>query len=73
MPTLPPEPDDPNTFIERSRAVVQAVTGGVSARLMVLMAVAVVGASLAPVPWSQLGLVALLGVALDVARSRRNP
>jgi len=47
--------------------------GRVTLRLMVFLTAAVIGSSTAPTPWAQVALVALLGIAIDIARMRRAP
>lgn len=75
MPSLPPEPDAPPTrgeqVAESIRHAARAVIGQhVAVRLIVFLALAVVGASFAPPPWSQIALLGLLGIAVEVAKLR---
>lgn len=74
MPTLPAEAE-PATSVssrvaEAARRTSAAIGGGVSVRLLLLFTAAALGSSMAPIPWAQIALVALLGIAIDVARRR---
>lgn len=73
MPILPERPEEPDR-LDAARAVLsraqRVVAGAAPFRLFILLSVAVVASSMAPVPWGQLALLSLLGIALDVARRR---
>jgi hypothetical protein len=74
MPTLPAAEDTPvsvtSRVAEAARRTGAAIGGGVSVRLLLLFTAAALGSSMAPIPWAQIALVALLGIAIDVARRR---
>lgn len=76
MPSLPPVEERPS-LLDRSavagRRVAYAVGADarVSLRVLVFLVVAALAVSFAPVPWAQLGLIALVGLALDWARTKR--
>jgi hypothetical protein len=76
MPTMPeakePPPSRADRVAEAARRVgsVVGTDARVTARVMVFLAIAALGASMAPVPWSQIAVLALIGLALDWARRR---
>jgi hypothetical protein len=73
MPTLPVEQERPQwsdrvgEAARRTRAAIGADTR-ITVRLLILFIAAALGSSMAPIPWAQIALVALIGIALDVAR-----
>ena len=77
MPTLPEAPERAPTRAELMGSAVRRASAAIGAdsrvtlRLMVFMVVCALGSSMAPPPWAQLALVALLGIAIDIARMRR--
>jgi hypothetical protein len=76
MPTLPEAPERTAGGAERVGNAVRRVGSAVgvdtrvSARVLVFFTVAAVAASTAPMPWAQVAIVALLGLALDWTRKR---
>jgi hypothetical protein len=68
------EEDEPITRIELAQQIVSRATGAtdrVPLRVLVLFVVAVVCATLAPIPANVVGVAALVLLALDVALHRR--
>jgi hypothetical protein len=76
MPTLPAAPEAPAGPVERVGAAIRGVGAAIGAdsrvnfRVMLLFATSVVCLTFAPTPWAQVGVVAVLGLALDWIRSR---
>jgi len=70
MPSLPPEEDDPNTLITRVRLTVREVAGPYSLRYL-LLGVTLLATITAPAPWSSIGALSCLGLAIDIARLGR--
>jgi hypothetical protein len=76
MPTLPLI-EEPPTRTERVVGAAKRIGAAVGAdhrvtvRVMVFLALAVLGSSQAPFPWAQIALLAVLGIGLDIARTRR--
>ena len=76
MPTMPELPERP-TWPERASSGVRrashaiGVEGAISLRVLLALAAAVIAMSEAPRPHRQVGLAALLMIALDFARTRR--
>jgi hypothetical protein len=74
VPILPELPEDPPTPIVRVRdATIRGLTGTGSAalaRVTALLLAVVVCLTMAPSPWSQVGIVATLLVLVEVARKR---
>jgi hypothetical protein len=73
MPTLTgPEPAEPITLVNRVQSVARAVTGAtVTFRVAVFLVIAVVGSSMAPAPWSQMALLSIVGLTVELVRSKR--
>lgn len=68
------EPDEPIRRVELAQQVVSRATGAtdrVPLRVLVLFVVAVVCATLAPLPANVVGVAALVLLALDTALHRR--
>ena len=78
MPTLPEREERPS-LPERTAGALRRAGAAIGAdarvplRLMIFLLVSVLAMSTAPTPWVQVGVVALLGIALDIARMRRVP
>lgn len=75
MPTLPERPEVPGPAERVSDAFrrVGAAVGAdarVTFRAIVFLAVAAIVVSLAPTPWSAIGTIALIGLAIDWARTK---
>lgn len=76
MPTLPYPPEPPAGPAEkigdamRRVGAAVGVDARVNVRVLVFLAMAALGASMAPAPWAQIALVSLIGLALDWARKR---
>jgi hypothetical protein len=74
MPILPEDPEEGDSPAVRLRtAATKALTGGGSsalARVVALLLAAGVAVSMAPSPWAQVGIIALLLALVEVARKR---
>lgn len=74
MPSLPPLEEEP-TRVERATEVVRtlgASIGGdhlIRARVIVFVGISAIALTFAPVPWAQIGLLGLLGIVFDLART----
>lgn len=77
MPTLPVPPEPPAGRVERTTLAMRRVAAAagadarVTTRALIFMVVIALGASMAPAPWAQLAIIALVGLALDWARTKR--
>lgn len=76
MPILP-EKDEPPTRAEQLQSAIgrvgTVITGPapVTVRLVVLLVFAIVGSSMAPVPWNQIAVLSIVGLALEIAARKR--
>ena len=76
MPSLPMPEERPAGPGERMASALHRASATIGAdarvtlRAIVLLTVAVVSVSFAETPWAQIGTVALLGLALDWARTK---
>jgi hypothetical protein len=75
MPILPEKEEaaraEPLRALATRAAALLTGQAPVTVRLVILLVFAVLGSSMAPIPWNQIALLSIVGIALETVARRR--